>query len=316
MYDETLIEIHESLCHLGVTRFYHFVRMKNLPYSINDVRTVVHQCKICSEIKPNFYKPPKAELVKATQPFERISLDFKGALPSSTKNHYMVTVVDEFSRFPFAFPCASIDAKTVIACLNQLFAIFGLPSYVHSNRAATFTSSELSSYFLRRGIACSRTSAYNARGNGQCERYNGIIWTAVRLALKSRKLDTRQWELVLADALHSIRFLLCTATNQTPHERLFNYQRKSSFGTSVPTWLDGQGPVFLKRHVRTSKYDPVVDQANWCMQRQITEWYVFPAAVERPLYRYVTLLRVILLTSHHLFVMTILHPLTFMRTLQ
>ena len=51
----------------------------------------------------------------------------------------MLTVVDEFSRFPFAFPCESIDAKTVIASLNQLFAIFGLPSYVHSDRAATFT---------------------------------------------------------------------------------------------------------------------------------------------------------------------------------
>ena len=64
----------------------------------------------------------------------------------------MLTRVDEFSRFPFAFPCASIDAKTVITCLNQLFAISGLPSYVHSDRAATFTSSELSSYFLRRSI--------------------------------------------------------------------------------------------------------------------------------------------------------------------
>ena len=63
-------------------------------------------------------------------------------------------------------------------------------------------------------------------------------------------------------ALHSICPLLCTATNQTPRERLFNYQRKSSFGTFVPTWLDGQGPVFLKRHVRTSKYDPVVYQVK------------------------------------------------------
>ena len=144
-------------------------------------------------------------------------------------------MVDEFSRFPFAFPCASIDAKTVTACLNQLFAIFGLPSHVHSDRAATFTSSELSSYFLLRVIACSRTSVYNARGNGQYERYNGIIWTAVKLALKSRNLDSPPWELVLPDALHSIRSLLCIAANQTPHERFFNYQRKSSFGTSVPT---------------------------------------------------------------------------------
>ena len=84
-----------------------------------------------------------------------------------------------------------MEACTVITCLNQLFALFVMPNYVHTDRAATFMSQELSSYFQRRGIACSRTSAYNAPGNGQCERYNGIIWSAVRLALKSRKLDIR-----------------------------------------------------------------------------------------------------------------------------
>jgi len=80
-----------------------------------------------------------------------------------------------------------------------------------------------------RDIACSRTSVYNAPGNGQCERYNGIIWTAIKLAIKSRKLDIAQWECVLPDALHSIRSLLCTATNATPHERLFHF-------TSIDIW--------------------------------------------------------------------------------
>ena len=35
VYDNTLNEIHESLCHSGISRFYHFVRMKNLPYSMD-----------------------------------------------------------------------------------------------------------------------------------------------------------------------------------------------------------------------------------------------------------------------------------------
>ena len=223
---------------------------------------MVNQCRLCSEIKPNFYKPPNAQLIKATQPFERLSLDFKGPLPSSTKNHHIVTVIDKYSRFPFAFSCANMKACTVIACLNQLFALFEMPNYVHTDRAATFMSQELSSYFQRRGIACSRTTDYNAPGNGQCERFNGNIWSAVRLALKSSKLDIRQWELVLPDALHSIRSPLCTATNQTPHERMFNYKRKSSFGISVPTWPSAPGLVYLKRHVRSSKYEHLVEEVD------------------------------------------------------
>ena len=120
-------------------------------------------------------------------------------------------------------------------------------------------SHALTSYLHRRGVACSKTSVYNAPGNGQSERYNGIIWSAVRLALASRKLAVTQWECVLPDALHSIRSLLCTATNATSHKRLFTYKRRSSFGVSVPTWLSSPGPVFFRRHARSSKYEPLAE---------------------------------------------------------
>ena len=123
-------------------------------------------------------------------------------------------------------------------------------------------SRELMTYLHERGIACSRTSTYNAPGNGQCERYNGIIWSSVKLALSSRNLPVEHWEAVLPDALHSIRSLLCTATNETPHERLFNFKRRSAFGVSVPSWLSRPGPVLLKKHVRLSKYDPLVEQVE------------------------------------------------------
>ena len=64
--------------------------------------------------------------------------------------------------------------------------------------------------------------------------------------------------IVLPVALHSIRSLINIVTNETPHERLFNYQRKSATGYSVPTWLSEPGKVLLKRFVKNSKYDPDV----------------------------------------------------------
>ena len=70
IHDNTLRELHDSLRHPGVTRLNNFVRVKNLPYSTDEIRRVVSQCRVCSELKPNFYKPQKSELIKATQPFE------------------------------------------------------------------------------------------------------------------------------------------------------------------------------------------------------------------------------------------------------
>ena len=45
-----------------------------------------------------------------------------------------------------------------------------------------------------------------------------------------------------------------------PHEQMVLFECRLSFDTSVPTWLSSPGSVYLKRHICTSKYDPVVDK--------------------------------------------------------
>ena len=262
MSTESLVRLHQGLCHPGITRMNAFVKSRNLPFSLDDIRKVNKACKICCECKPQFFKPESAKLIKATHSWERLNIDFKGPIPSSTRNHYMLTVVDEFSRFPFAFACPDTTTKTVISCLDQLFSIFGLPGYIHSDRGSCFMSDEFKKYLLCKGIASSRTSPYNPRCNGQTERYNGTIMKSVQLALRQNGLEIKAWERVLPDALHAIRSLISTATMETPHERMLHFQRRSLTGHAVPTWLSQPGPVLLKRHVRQSKYEPLVDRVH------------------------------------------------------
>ena len=257
-----LYQLHDALCHPGITRFYAFVRSRNIPCSIEEIKKLTNACAICNECKPRFYNPAKSHLIKATQPMERLNLDFKGPLPTNNNHRYILTVVDEFSRFPFAIPCVDVKAGTIYKALCQIFSIFGICSYIHSDRGSGFISKELRDLLLSKGIACSRSTRYNPRGNGLVERYNNTVWKAVTLALKSRKLPLSAWELTLPDVLHSIRTLINTTTNCTPHERMFSYKRKTSTGVSLPAWLTSPGPVFLKRHVRASKYEPLVDKVH------------------------------------------------------
>ncbi|XP_069984643.1 uncharacterized protein [Penaeus vannamei] len=183
----SLSAIHDALCHPGVTWLLHFIKSRNLPNSV----------KMSDELSAH---PERGHLIKVTQPFECLNIDFKGPLPSTDNKKYFLNIVDEYSRFPF--------------------------------------------------------------GNGQVERFNESIWRTITAALKSRGLPTQYWQTVLPDALHSIRSLLCTATNATLHERLFNYARRSSTGTAIPSWLCEPGPVLLRRHVRTSKTEPLVDEVE------------------------------------------------------
>ena len=262
MTSDNLVQLHNSLCHPGITRMAHFVKMKNLPVSIEQIRNLVNSCPICAECKPRFYKPTESHLIKATQPFERLNVDFKGPLPSNSKNRYFLTVVDEFTRFPFAIPCSDVRTPTITKSLCSIFSIFMLPMYVHSDRGQSFMSRELKNFLQSRNIATSKTTPSNPQGNGQCERYNGIIWKAITLACRSQNIDIKNWEVVLPDALHSVRSLLCTSINATPHERMFNYARRSSFGESIRTWLRNPGPALLRRFVRNSKYEPLVDEVE------------------------------------------------------
>ena len=90
-----LYEVHSNLCHSGVTRMYHYVCAKNLPYSLDEVRKMTASCKICAEVKPRFYKPPEMHVIKATKTMERLSTDFKDSIGNLNRNNYMLTEINK-----------------------------------------------------------------------------------------------------------------------------------------------------------------------------------------------------------------------------
>ena len=85
-----LYELYEALGHPGVTRMLHFVKSKSLPFSVDDIKSMVHACKVCSELKLRYAQTDPSHLIKATHPFERLSLDFGGPLPSINQLKYRV----------------------------------------------------------------------------------------------------------------------------------------------------------------------------------------------------------------------------------
>ena len=143
---DKLYELHEALGCPGVTRMLHFVKSKNLPFSVDDIKSMVRACKVCSELKPQYDQ---------TDPFHLI--------------------------------------KSVISNLCALFSVFGMPSYIHSDRGSSFMSSELKTFLYQKRVATSRTTSCNPAGNGQVERLNNALWKRIMLILRSRKLPITYW---------------------------------------------------------------------------------------------------------------------------
>ena len=138
--------------------------------------------------------------------------------PKFLKNKYFV---DEFFRFSSTNACTDMSPKTVIKYLTNLFSLFGMYSYIHTDCWPSFQSTELKSWLLSHGVATSHMTNYNPQENGQCERFNGTIWKTILSALKNTNLPVF-WDEVLSDDLH-VSTCCFAATNCTPHERMFNY---------------------------------------------------------------------------------------------
>ena len=257
---DNLKKIHEDLCHPGSSRMLHYCRSYNLAYTTQEIRNTIENCKICKEVKPKFFKPPNKKLIQATRPWERLSIDFIGPLPSKTQNKYILSIIDEYSRYPFALPCENMLAETVIAHLRNIFSMFGSPSSIHSDRGTQFESEKFKNFLRKNDIIKTRTTPYAPWANGQCERMNGSLQKTINLCLRTLNLDKDNWEKVLPMALSSIRALLCKSTNETPHSRLFNFQRHSTKGTEIPDFLIRPDSTILhKQHIR-NKGDPLLEK--------------------------------------------------------
>ena len=87
------------------------------------------------------------------------------------------------------------------------------------------------------------------------------IWRSIKLLLSSRDLPKAAWELLVPNALHSMLSLLCTSTEQTPHERFLSFPRRSTLGTSMPNWLLNSDTALLRKFVR-SKSDPLCENVQ------------------------------------------------------
>ena len=129
-------------------------------------------------MKPSLHQPHNSNLIKATQSFERLGVDFKGFLPSKSTNKYILTIIDEYSRFHFAFPSA-----TLIKCFPQLLSPFGMPRYILSDRGTSYISCHRNS----------KPSYIETRQNAEWGKYHSIVLTSPMYeSIKLQNLPSHQ----------------------------------------------------------------------------------------------------------------------------
>jgi len=131
----------------------------------------------------------------ASDVLQRLAIDITGPHPTSRNGFkYMLTGVDLFTRWAFAIPIVTHDAKTVARCLvDRVFPLVGIPEEILSDRGREFLSKLMSDLCDMLQVRRLTTSAYKPSTNGCVERFHRTLNMLLAKVMNDRQDDWDEW---------------------------------------------------------------------------------------------------------------------------
>lgn len=170
--------------HPGGTRMYHTLRRAYYwPSMAVDVYATVRMCTSCAKERVTLRKHKSfMKLFPATAPLEFVAIDILGPLrKTASGNEYLLVMTDRFSKLTRTAPLSSITSYTVAKAFCDVWVFtYGPPVYLLSDNGGQFTSKYFQSICQILGTRNLFTSSYHPQTNGQAERFNRTLLSALR----------------------------------------------------------------------------------------------------------------------------------------
>jgi hypothetical protein len=144
-----------------------------------DVKTFVSSCLLCQERRDKFLRYSGTNFnSSSTYPLEQIAIDTIGpieCLQISDSKKYILTIIDQFSRWVELVALDSVSAEECAHKLLEFFCRYGTPKSILSDQGTQFKNQVIHKLVELTNGNQVFTAVAQHQANGICERANGEV---------------------------------------------------------------------------------------------------------------------------------------------
>jgi transposase InsO family protein len=173
-----------------------------------DIERLVKECPICQHVHTQPSHTSEQQSTAVDFPLQAIYMDHIGPLPASSGYHYILVIVDRFSRLCNLIPTRTTSAREVAqALVNDWITYYGVPSLITTDGASSFKDRHLQEVARYLHVHFHLNTPYRPASHGCVERLNYTVMQQIRTV---RDSFGSEW----SDALPALRLALNTSPNR------------------------------------------------------------------------------------------------------
>ncbi|GKD33372.1 reverse transcriptase domain-containing protein [Tanacetum coccineum] len=130
------------------------------------------------------------------------AIHYARPFPSSNGNKYIIVAIDYVSKLVEAQAFPTSDARNVVSFLKRLFAHFGVPKALISDKGTHFCNYQMERAMKRYGVVHRFSTTYHPQTNCQVENNNRAIKQILEKTIENNR---KEWSHKLDDALWAFR---------------------------------------------------------------------------------------------------------------
>jgi hypothetical protein len=134
-------------------------------------------------------------------------------------NEHLIVGVDGFTKFTFLRAVRSTRTRLVVEYLRDIFATYGVPRVLITDRGSAFTSHDFEHFCNQNDINHIKVALSTPRANGQVERLNDVVGNA----LKALREEEDRWDDHVCAVQFAVNNTVNQSTKRTPSQLLLGY---------------------------------------------------------------------------------------------